>query len=232
MSQTLKQILDDVLMLCGVDPELSYVNQGTAEVERLVALANRSATGIAQWPWQALRKRHTFTLSSDTEYELPNDFRAFIPDTMYASNDAYPADFPTDTGHWSYLQATAGATGARYQMRMLNGKLNVHQPDSGQDVSFEYITNKPILSADGITKKEYFTADTDLWCLDDDLLIRDLTWRYMKMVGLPDWQLDAAEFREYQLVKRGQDKSAQTLVPSEGMVEGPYYNLWRPVPNG
>lgn len=229
---TLKEILDDVLMLSGADPETSYVDQGTAEVERLVALANRSATAIAQWPWQVLRSRYTFTLTSDTEYELPSDFRSFIPDTMYTTGEVWGADFPTDTGMWAYLQASSGATGARFQMRVLGGKLQVYEPESGREVSFEYVSKTPILAADGTTKKERFTADTDTWRLDDDLLIKDLTWRYMKMVGLPDWQVDALDFKNYQTIKRGDDKGAKTLIPGEGLtMEGPYYNLWRPVPN-
>jgi hypothetical protein len=232
MSMTLKEILDDVLMLAGADPELTYVNQGTAEVERMVALANRSATSIAQWEWQTLRQRYTFTLSTDTEYDLPADYRAFIPDTMFSENHVWPADFPTDTSFWSYLKATSGGSDARFTMRLLDGKLHVHQPESGEQVSFEYLSKYPVLSSTG-TAKERFTADTDTFRLDDDLLIKDLTWRYRKLVGHPDWQADLAEFRVYQTVKRGQDKGAQTLCPSEGHISGePFYNLWRPVPNG
>lgn len=232
MSLTLKQMLDEVLLLSGVDTETSYVDQGTAEVERLVSLANRSASDLALYPWQGLRSRYTFTLTTDTEYALPADYLAFIPNTMYANGEVIRADFPTETGMWSYLQASSGATGARYQMRLLDNMIQVFQPDSGQVMSFEYQSKYPVLSSGG-TAKQRFTADTDTFRLDDELLIRDVLWRYKKLVGEPDWQVDLADFRKYEGYVKGQDKSAQTLQPCDGYgaYGEPYYNLWRPVPN-
>lgn len=229
---TLKEILDQVLRLSGAGTESAYAGSGDDSIERLVDIANRSATDLKKWPWQALRSRYEFTLTTATQYDLPDDFQAFIPDTMYSDNHVIPADFPTETGLWSYLQATSGGTGARYNVRWYGGNLHVYEPDSGQAVSFEYLSNNPVLDTDGTTAKTYFDADTDTFRLDDELLLRDVLWRYKKLVGIDDWQVDAADFQRYEAIKKGQDGAARTFYPSDGeVVSDPYYNLWRPVPN-
>ncbi len=230
---TLKEILDDVLLLAGAGTEASYVGNGNDAVERVVALANRSAAYFNQYPWQGLRKRHEFTLTSATQYELPDDFLAFIPDTMYSDDYVLPADFPAGEGFWAYLKATEGGTDARYHMRWLGDMLEIYQPDAGQTVSFEYYSNHPVLDSDGLTTKQRFEDDDDTFRLDDELLIRDVLWRYKKLVGIEDWQVDAAEFKAFEVMKKGQDGGSQTIYPSEGHnLDGdPFYNMWRPVPN-
>lgn len=230
---TLKDILDDVLMLSGASTYTTYVSNGDDAVERLVALANQSVAYLQTWPWQTLRKRHTFTLTASTTYALPSDFQSFIPDTMYSEDYVLPADFPAEEGFWSYLQSTSGGTDARYHIRLIGDELNVYQPDSGQDVSFEYITKHPVLDTDGTTTKEKFVADTDTFRMNDDLLIKDLVWRYKKLASIQDWQVDAMEFKRFETLMKGKDGGAQTIIPSEGTnLDGdPHYNLWRPVPN-
>ena len=230
---TLDQILDEVLILSGVDTQSAYAAATVDAEKRAVSVANQSIAYLKKWPWQALRKRHTITLTSATEYTLPSDIQAIIPDTMYSNDNVLPSDFPSNAQFWSYLKSSSGATDARYQVRWLEDELHVHEPDSGDEISFEYISTHPVLDTDGTTTKEKFVADTDTFRLDDDLLIKDCLWRYKKLAGIPDWEVDAAEARQYEIKLRGQDGGAKTIYPSRGrgQVGDPYYNLWRPVPN-
>lgn len=228
---TLSDILDEVVLLAGADTEASYVGEGTGAVERLVSIANQSAMYLKRWRWQALTKRGSITLTSATEYSLPSDFQAFVSDTMYADDHVLRSDFPTDAGFWSYLKSSGGGTDSRYHVRWIGDELHVHEPDSGQVISFEYLSNHPVLDTDGTTTKAKFVADTDTFRLDDDLLIKDCVWRFKKLAGIPDWQVDAAEARRYEMTLKGQDGGAQTLYPGRSQAEGPHYSLWRPVPN-
>lgn len=223
----LKQILDEVMLLSGMDTETAYAASAQDGVKRLVSLANQATVLQAQYPWQALRSRYEFDLTTETEYTLPSDYRSFIPDTMYINGQLWPVDFPADTVRWSYLKASDVGDGAIASMRILGGKLHVLEPTSGDTVSFEYISKHPVTDSGG-TAKELFTADTDLWRLDDHLLIKDVLWRYKKLLGLQDWQIDMAEFKGYEGILKGHDKAAQILRPGRELPLGePYYNLWR-----
>lgn len=240
MSLTLKQIANQALLLSSVDEVEQFVGEGTAEVERVVAHANMAITYLKQWGWQTMRKRHEFTLSAApdgqlySEEDLPDDFLAFIPDTMYSDNNLWPADFPAGNGLWAYLNSAAGGSGVTYHMRLMADKLQVYQPDVGQTVSFEYMTKYPVQATGAGELKETFTADTDTFRLDDYLLIHELQWRFEKATGNGDWLATKAESDEYRWLKFGDDEGSQSFYPTEGDQVGygePYYNPIRPVPN-
>ena len=90
----------------------------------------------------------------------------------------------------------------------------------------------PLDSSDGTTKKAEFTADTDTWILDRDLLIFDIVWRYKKLMGLQDWQIDLAESKAYQNTLKGQEAGSKTIYPDSGDGSSvPFYDMWRAVPN-
>ena len=228
MSLTLKEMLDDVLLECGHDTEVVYATATSDAVLRLVALANRSVRKLAVWPWQALRKQYTFSLTSATEYDLPSDYRAFIPDTMFADSYIHPVDLRTNPEHWAYLKSATGGTGPRYRFRILGDKINVYDPQDGETVRVEYLADHPILAANGTTTKKLFTADTDTWILDDDVLEMDLIWRYKKLLGLDDWQVDYGEFKSYLRTIQGQQAASKTIAGDDTAHSfgEPYTDLW------
>lgn len=228
---TLKEMLDEVMLLSGMPTETAYVGNGSDAIERLVSIANREAQRLAMYPWQALRKTYTFTLTTATAYTLPDDFRAFVPDTMYTDSHLEAVDFPTNQGEWAYLQASTGGTGTRVQVRLLGDRLNVYQPTSGEEIRVEYWTKYPVLAADGVTTKQYFTADTDTCVLSDELLIQKVLARHKRLHNLPDWQADQADADREERILKGQDAGSKSIGPCEDSAGDPYYDLWRPVPN-
>lgn len=227
MSYTLLNILDEVMLLSGVDTETEYVANSSDAVKRLVSIANQSAVSLAVYPWQNLRSQYSFVLDANTDYPLPDDYRAIIPDTMYINGQLWPVDFPAETGYWSYLRSSSGGEGPRYQIRLLGNRMHVYNPTSGDTVEFEYLSNYPVLNSSAVAQQR-FTADADTWRLDDDLIVRDVLWRYKKLMGEPDWQIDLADFKSYENTLKGHDKSAQILMPktSPPNVPFPYFDTW------
>lgn len=211
--------------------EASYADNADDAIKRMMYLANRSIQGLARYPWQALRKTWTLTLTSETTYSLPSDWRAPIADTMFTGQKLWGVDFPTDASEWGYLKASDSAAGPTMRARLLGGSLEVHQPQSGDEVRVEYLSNTPVLDSTN-TRKEKFTADTDSPVLDSDLVTQDIIWRYKRLVG-QEWQSDLAEFKSLERTLRGQEAGAKTIRPGgEAWPTGvPYYELWRPVPN-
>ena len=224
---TLEEILDSVLLESGMDTETSYVGNSKDAVVRLVNLANRSIANLSVWPWQALRRTWSFTLSDDTQYTLPTDFGSFIPDTMYNSNYLGTVNFPTDASDWHFLQSSSGGTGSRVRARFIGDVVEIYEPTSGDTMRVEYRSKYPVLDSGG-TAKQRFTVDSDTSRINDDLLTQDIIWRYKKLIGL-DYQADLMECKSLEQTLKGQDGAAQTITPGQSAeFDGPYYNLWRP----
>ena len=214
---TLKEMLDNVLLESGMDTESIYATSTEDSVRRLMRLANRSARRIATGhAWQALRRTYTFSLTTALEYVLPVDFRELISDTTFVDSYVHGVDMRTRPEQWRYLQVNVTGTGPRYRMRIMGNVIHVYQPQSGDEISFEYTSDYPVLDTDQETTQKLFDADTDTWRLDDDLLEMDIIWRYKKLLGLQDWQVDHAEFKTYDRTVKGQEAGAKTIYGVDG----------------
>jgi len=231
---TLQEMLDAVLLRSGLSTESSYAANTDDAVNRMVAFANEALSEISRYEWQAIKKIHEFTLSTETIYPLPDDFKAIIPDTFYTQNRLYAVTLinPSD---WGYLQATTGGSGFNVNARILADSIQIYQPTDGDVLRFEYTIKYPVLN--GTTKKETFTADDDTWKLDDELLIKCIKYKYQFVIGL-DTTTDAngktkteREFDKYERLLKGQDSGSQMITPGPRVFSSPYFDLWRPFPN-
>lgn len=208
---TLKEMLDSVMLESGLDTATTYFANTDNAVLRLTNLANRSAIRLSRaFDWQGLRTTYLLTMTSSKTYPLPDDFRALIPDTGFTDDHYLPVDFATNPTLWAYLGSTVGAIGPRYRVRILGGLIQIENPEADTQLKFEYLKNTPVLASDG-TSKQRFTADTDTFALDDDLLMMDLIWRHKKLLGL-DWQEDFGDFKDYFRTTKGQDAGAKTII--------------------
>ena len=115
-------------------------------------------------------------------------------------------------------------------VRQIGGYLYIHEPDVGEVLTFEYLSNALFTDATGFTGKQRFTADTDIWLLDDDLLAMNFKWRWKKEKGLDDWQVDAAEWRtyarNYMAESRGARAISMGLTYEKKDAVAPYFNTW------
>jgi hypothetical protein len=191
--------------------------------------ANAAARRQRQHEWQKLRKSTTVTLTAATEYNLATDFWAYVPDTLWPEGGIRPAALPTTPLMWTILQSDISINPAQFNCRFLNNKLAVQNPEADIVLRYEYISNAPITDSTGATPKVEFTADTDLFILDEELFIMDLKWRIKKEKGIDDWQFDKQEYENYLNYRIGVDSGARTLYPGGnglGMPQPPYNNDW------
>jgi hypothetical protein len=162
---------------------------------------------------------------------LPSDFRQYVPETAYIVGNAQRVYWPTDPSDWAVLKAGFIDPGALLVVRIIGGYLYLHEPPTGEVLTFEYQSNALFSDTTGFTFKQRITADTDIWLLDDDLLMMNFKWRWKKEKGLDDWQVDAAEWQTYVRNYMGETRGARALIfgrPTEHGAVEPYTNLWRP----
>jgi hypothetical protein len=227
MASSLRTLLSAVLGESGFLVPTSFVGSTAPDDLQMVYLANRAANYLREQGFNKLVKRNTTTLTTATTYDLPSDYLEIVADTMRIVGRIDVANFPAQANWWSYLQSMAGPVGIPVNVRIINGLLNVYSPTDGDVIAYEYISNMPITDVTGATPKASFTADDDLWLLDDDLLVLEVRWRFLQAKGL-DWQSVAMEAKSYRNSVRGRDAGSQTLTPAavDPTAFEPYTSLW------
>lgn len=229
MSLTLKQILDTAIGSTGATVPATWIGSNNiASANQLKAIANQSVLALREYPFQKQSRPYSFTLTSDSNtYALPPDYFEIVPDSMWIQNSLWRVDFPTDPTVWAYLRARAGPSGIYVHARLLNGFLEVYQPQEGLLVGFEYLSNAQITDGTTGAPVQFFSQDSDVWLGDDGLITADIKWRYKAEKGL-DFQTDIQLFRKQLGDFLGRDKGAKTIGPLDPWNPAPQCNLWQP----
>lgn len=228
MSLTLKQILDTALGSTGVTVPATWIGSNNiATANQVKAIANQSVLALRDYDLQKQVRSYAFTLTSASDtYALPADFLSIVPDTMWIQNSLWRVDFPTDPTVWAYLKASAGPPGIFVRCRLINGFFEFYEPQDDLLVGYEYYSNATIQDGTTGTPKEYFTQDSDVWLLDDALIIADIKWRYKAEKGL-DWQTDYKMYQDRLNAFLGTQGGAKTIMPTYPWTPEPLANLWQ-----
>lgn len=152
--------------------------------------------------WTVLNKVATFPqLAQEDQGTLeslaPFGYEGMLLNTFYDRTQRLQVFGPKTPQEWELLKAVP-MTGPYLQYRiqgdhlLLNGVFN-----AGHSMAFEYVSKWSILAADGITYKEYYSADTDTNVFPDKLLLAGLSWQWKNEKGLRY----AEDFRRYEVLK-------------------------------
>ena len=228
MSMTLKEILDIALGSCGVTVPTTWIGTNNlATSNQVKAIANQSVLALRDYDLQKQVREYSFTLTSaSATYALPADFLSIVPDTMWVQNSLWRVDFPTDPTVWAYLRASAGPPGIFIRCRLINGFFEFYEPQEGLVVGYEYYSNATIQDGTTGTPKEFFSQDSDIWLLDDALIIADIKWRYKAEKGL-DYQTDYKMYQARLNAFLGTQGGAKTIMPTYPWTPEPLANLWQ-----
>jgi hypothetical protein len=226
VSQTLAQNANQVLAECGFLAPDSYFGNQDQNVLQIVALAQAVALESVEEKWQQLTKISTLSLTSSQTYPLPSDFLSFTPDTMYQQGRFDSVDLPTEPEVWALLTSVASVASLPVRARIYGGQLHILNPQSGATITYEYNSNAPITDATGATAKTQFTADTDIWLLDDRMFQLELKWRFKKEKGL-DFTADLQNASNRRASVRSRENPGQVIaLPRLMWRKEPYADLW------
>lgn len=217
-------IANTVLLENGFPTEITIVSK------QIASLIQRSAAAIKGLPLSKTRRTGSIAMTGATTYALPTDFRELVPDTAYVIGNVNSVQWPCQPDYWALLKAGSVNPGALLIVRQFGTDIQIHNPLNGNTLRFEYLSEALFTDSTGATPKERFNLDTDLWVLDDDLLMLDLRWRWKKAKGLDDWQIDAAEYRSYRNALIAAENGSGTIsfsTPPDEITVEPYTNLWR-----
>ena len=144
-------------------------------------------------------------------YTLPTDFDYMIPGTFWDRGFRWQVYGPITPQEWQVLKSGLSPTGPRRRFRIMNGAINIDPiPYDSNWLVYEYYSRGVALAADGVTVKTQFSADTDTYQIDDDLLILGLIWRYRRAKGL-DYSEEKRTYDDALARKLARDASSQSL---------------------
>lgn len=151
--------------------------------------------------WELLTQEvsHT-TLAAEDQGAIadlcPNGFRYIKNQTIWDRTDRLPVFGPMNANEWQAIKAVI-STGPRYRFRIRGGKLLVNPtPPAGHLWYWEYVSKNWILDGDSGDGKRYFSKDTDIIGLPEELVLMGLRWRWKKEKGLEY----AEDFRDYEFM--------------------------------
>lgn len=171
----------------------TVIGSQDAQVLQLKTLLYRTGNSIAvrgDWSRLTFEEVHTTTAAEDQGniFEITagaataTAFRKIKDETVWDRTDRLPVR-PINDADWSMTKAMTSAL-ARYRYRIRAHRLLlIPAPTAGQSLAFEWVSKWWIQDSVGAIK-ERFTADTDSFLVERELLKLGLTWRYRKAKSL------------------------------------------------
>ena len=238
----LAQILNNVLAQSGFLEKGSFTGSSDPDDRQMVAIANRTAEEIRDYyNWSGLR--NTFEVeppvsddpdvAARTVFALPNDFRTMVPQSVWETDGSQTVEWPTPAGRWYLYKYSSFSSGGVGRIRQYGDSIEVETPGNWEPFSFDYISKFPIRGLNN-DRKEYFTADTDTWVLDDRLLMLGIQANWAEVKMFPQAGLWKNNYMQKMNEAIARDNGGRVIGSgiARGLRSDPYYPLWRPTGGG
>jgi hypothetical protein len=155
---------------------------------QLVGLLNREGRDLSRrYPWQALRAEATFVAvaaeSQGTLATIAPYMRFPINETFWNRTTQEPIAGPLSAPDWQQIQAQVNTSPYPTYMIRGNELLITPAPTAGDNCAFEYVRKTWATDVTGATYKSAVTVDTDVFLLDDELMLLGLKWRWRAAKG-------------------------------------------------
>lgn len=194
-------------------PESIVSNTDNDTAQRMLTLARRAARIIFKaHNWSELATEYTFTTTASTaSYALPSDFHRYLSGTWWDRENYWPLIGPATPVQWQALQSSIVSAGTRRWFRQKGGLFYLYPTPSASDetIAYEYMSNAWCESSGGDPQSDW-ADDSDVFRLDEDLLVLSLTWRWKRQNGI-DYGDDYAEYRDELSAAIARDGGSEVL---------------------
>lgn len=197
---SLLSVVQQFCLRTGLPSPVAVMSSGDAQLLQIAALANEIVEDLCdRWTWQRLTKQAEFlTVNGELQGNIltlaPEGFLRISQETIFNRSLRLPIFGPLWAQDWQALKALP-QTGPFNKYRIRDNLLLFMPPGTaGQTCAFEYATSWAIGDNSTIGSKSSFTLDTDIFILDERLLLAGLRWKWKEEKGL-DY---AEDFRRYE----------------------------------
>lgn len=219
---TLLTICQDAADRIGIVRPTSVIGSSDQQVLRLLGHAKKGGKSLMQRvDWKVLTTEKTFTGTAAAAQTgaIPSDFDRMIDETLFNRTRKRRVDGPIDAEQWQYTQAVV-ATTLIESFRIRGTSLLITPTPAGTETyAYEYISKNWCASSGG-TGQATWAADTDVGVLDEELLTRDLVWRFKQGQGF-SYDEDFRDCELYLAQAAARDGGKPRLNAGSRVVRGP-----------
>lgn len=197
----------------GVSRPAAIFGSTEREHFELADMANDTADYIARLhEWQALKRRYTITGNGATDaYALPDGYdRMPVVQRVWTDRLQCPLEGPVDHDVW-LGRLTRREDFSLGSWTLLGGAIAFNPVlADGETASFYYLEGSYAIDADDMVKPA-FTADDDLFRLDERLLRLGIIWRWRMQKGMP-YAEDLGDFEALLSYRIGKDGGPKVIA--------------------
>lgn len=233
MALTLKEILNDVLSQSGFLERAGFISSTDVDDKQMIAIGNRVAIELRDYfNWTKMRKSFTLTMiEGQSRYKLPSDWLSVIPDSAWETNGNRRVELPVADSRWFMYKFTTFSDGGTLRARFYGDEIEVRDVEPGETFTLEYMSSSPIKSADG-SLHERWQADSDVWTLDDQLIVLGVQAHWAQTKVFPQAQTWMMNYLQKRNEAVARDTGARTVGgptgPDRDAYGSPYYPLYQP----
>jgi hypothetical protein len=160
------------------------------------------------------------------KYDLPTDYEALVPRTMWDKSKHWEMLGPEDAQQWEWLLSGYISTGPRIRWRLLGNYFQIWPGNSGAEyLGFEYRSNGWANNAAG-TVKTSFTVDTDTTIYPSRLMVLSTKLKYFEAKGFDTTAMYRNYLEEFEAAQALDMSSANlSFAPRPGTVLIGYDNI-------
>jgi len=208
----------------GLDTTYMAIGLGINQDVFITSVDSGTQVTLNQFPTESATA--TAISFAKTQYDLPTDYDAIVPRTMWDKSKHWEMLGPEDAQQWEWLLSGYIATGPRIRWRLYGNYFQIWPPTTTAEyLGFEYRSKGWANAANGAVKNS-FTVDTDTCIYPDRLMVLSIKLKYFEAKGFDT----TAMARDYMLeleAGMAQDMSSANLsfAPRPGTVLIGYDNI-------
>lgn len=185
---TAKEIINTAAVevgLTAVEDPVGSSDPAFKQLTQLLTSCGREL--VTKCEWQQLVREHAFTTTTDTEYDLPEDFAYMIDQSGWELDSSNPLGGPLNSQLWTrVIGGGFSVTSVSLSFRIAQGQIWVfpQPPTAGLDVTFEYISLCWIWQGgDDTVRADNITMNSDVVLFPNILISKMLKYRFLAAKG-------------------------------------------------
>lgn len=217
---TLLSAIQDTCDEIGVPRPSAIISSSDQRARTLLALVKTTCNQlIKRHDWSALIREATITTVNGTaSYSVESDFLRVIGDTAWDSTNYRKMRGSLTPQEWQYVKRAILASPAlRKRFRVKWDTVSKARevfidptPTSAETLVYEYGSTHFCQATGGGATKAALSVDSDVFLLDEELIKRDLKWRYLSSRGQP-YAEEKQEAERAIITAIGHDAPAETV---------------------
>lgn len=217
---TVLQVVQDVAVECGLASPATVVGNTDKNVTLMRTLLKSVGRGLVlENAWLQCTLEHTFETTSATSYTLPADFQTMVDQTGWNRTSKNPI-LPASRQEWQHLKARDIGTTLYVVFKPKDLTIEIPTDHTvGDTIAFEYRSRYWVgLTGTTTPTKDAPTLDTDVVCLDVQLITRALKRAFLRAKGFDSSAADQDFDNAFETVRNANVNAAPVLSLNGGGV--------------